>query len=127
GVMNDSGRAVVVPQYPFAMIEQTYFLKFIHKDTLRLVDLRSIKKASLALVSDFVNDKTIFCFEQDGKRCGIANRRGAVLVNPLYHEIVPTYSNTFIMKDHRGAGLMDTAGNFVLPMGYKEIKTAEDI
>lgn len=127
GVMNDSGRVVVAPQYSFARIEQTHFLKFIHKDTLRLIDLRSMKKASLTLVLDFVSNKTIFCFEQDGRRCGIAGRQGAVLVSPIYHEIIPTYSNTFIVSDHRGAGLMDTAGNFVLPIEYKEIKTAEGV
>jgi hypothetical protein len=128
GVINDSGRVVIEPQYDMAMIDGNSFLKFIHKDKLGLHDLRRMEKLPLSKSFDFINDKTIFCIKSsNGIRCGVARKDGKIIVMPVYKSITSTVNGYAIVNNHEGAGIIDSSGKLIVPLVYSDIKTLDDV
>lgn len=128
GVVSDSSEVIVQPQFLLASIDKDYLLKYMEADSVHLMDLRNFKKLPLLVGFNFKSNKSGFCFESKGTyKCGIINKGGKILVEPVYSSINFLPNGLAIVSNENGKGLLDTSGKELVPLVYKDIQTLNDL
>jgi hypothetical protein len=127
GVIDDSSKVVLEPQFLLASIDKN-LLKYTDGDSVHLMDIRNLKKLPLFISFNYKNNKSVCCFEVKGSnKCGIINKGGKILAEPLYSSISPLPNGLAIVANENGKGLLDTSGKILIPLVYKDIQTLNDL
>jgi KWG Leptospira. len=67
-------------------------------------------------------DKVLIYYNPSNKKYGISNLQNKVVVNAEYDDIQLFYSSKYIVKKEKQFGIIDKAGNEILPVAYKAIR-----
>lgn len=121
GLINQSGQLIFEPQFQdLKVIDQTLFA-VKRKDKWVIIDesQKIILKENYNKIELIENGTFIRFLWQD--QYGLVSRQGQLITAAQYESIIPSSTNTFLIKKNGKVGILDKNGQIILPPKYEKI------